>query len=115
MVPMAKRLPVALIPEEDAVTSMRNNVVYVCCLDVLAFLHALYAEGMRFEVLLPYLLPRSAVASVAGAAYLLWVEGLVRLAVLRAVGHEGSAAWVAAGCVGTRRHYCSQGRLSFPK
>ena len=112
---MAQRLPVALIPEENTITSVRDDVVNICCLGVLAFLQALYAEGMRFEVTLACLLPCSAVASCLCAAHLFRVERLVYLAVLCAAWHEGSTAWVSAGHVGTPWHYCSQGRLSFPK
>jgi hypothetical protein len=60
---VTKRLPVALIPEELLVSSMRNDVIDVGCLDVLAFLHALYTEGMRLKVTLACSLPCPAVAS----------------------------------------------------
>ena len=60
---VAERLPVALIPEQPLVTTVWYDVVNVCCLDVLAFLHALHTQGMRCEVTLTRLLPRLAVAS----------------------------------------------------
>lgn len=43
---LTKRLPVALIPEELLITSMRSDVVHDGCLHVPAFLEALLAERM---------------------------------------------------------------------
>ena len=96
---MAKRLPVAFIPEELLISSVRGDVIDVGCLDVLAFLHALYAQGVRLKVTLAYLLPCPAVASACCRPHLLRVQRLMRLAVLLSVRNEGSAAWVTAGCV----------------
>ena len=101
MMPMAKRLPVIFIPEELLISSVRNDVVNVRCLDVLAFLHALHAEGMGLKVTLACSLPCLAVASPCCRAYLFRVLRLVQLTVLLTVGNEGSAAWVTAGCVGS--------------
>lgn len=84
---MAERLPVTLVPEELLITSMWNDVVDVGCLDVLAFLHALYAEGMGLKVTPACSLPCLAVASAAGTPHLLWVQRLVCLAVLCTVGY----------------------------
>ena len=99
MMAVAERLPVALIPEELLVPSVRNDVVHVCCLDVLAFLHALHAEGVRLKVTLACPLPRLAIASACCRPHLLWVLRLVQLTVLLPVGNESSAAWMTAGCV----------------
>ena len=99
MMAVAERLPVALIPEELLVSSVRNDVVHVGCLDVLAFLHALHAEGVRLKVTLACPLPRLAIASACCRPHLLWVLRLVYLTVLLPVGNEGSAAWMTAGCV----------------
>ena len=96
---MAKRLPVALIPEELLVSSVRGDVIDIGCLDVLAFLHALHAQGVRLKVTLACLLPYSAVASACCRPHLLRVQWLVRLAVLLPVRNEGSTAGVTAGCV----------------
>lgn len=104
VMPMTERLPVAFIPEELAVSSVRDDVVNICRLDILAFLHALDAQRMRCKVALPGLLPCSTVASAAGATYLLRMERFVLVTVLGAVGHECCTAWVAAGCIGSCRH-----------
>jgi len=63
VMPMAKRLPVTLIPEELVISSMRDDVVNVGCLNVLAFPHALNAQGVCLKVSLACLLPCSAIAS----------------------------------------------------
>ena len=112
---MAERLPVALVPEELLVSSVRNDVVNVGCFDVPAFLHALHAEGVSLKVPLSNLLPRSTVASACCGPLRLWVHSLVRLAVLLPAGYKRWTPWVTAGCVRTERHHCSQGRSSFPK
>ena len=44
VVTVAKRLPVASVPEKLLVSSVRNDMVDVGCFDVPAFLHALYAQ-----------------------------------------------------------------------
>ena len=66
MMPMAKRLPIALVPEGHRVPTVRNDVVDVCRRDVPAFLQTLHAEGVFFQVSLPGTLPLGAVASFAG-------------------------------------------------
>lgn len=96
---VAERLPVALIPEELLVSSVRNDVVHVCCLDVLAFFHALHAERVRLKVTLACPLPCLAIASACCRPHLLWVLRFVQLTVLLSVGNEGGAAWMTAGCV----------------
>lgn len=101
---MAEWLPVALIPEELLVSSVRNDVVHVCCLDILAFLHALYAQGVRLKVTLACLLPCSAVTSACCRPHILGVQWLVRLAVLLPVRNEGCAARMTARRVGSMRH-----------
>ena len=98
---VAERLPVIFIPEESLVSSVRNDVINVRCLDVLAFLHALHAERVSLKVTLTCSLPCLAVASTAGTPHLLWVHCLVCLAVLLAVGYQRRAAWMTAGCVGS--------------
>ena len=101
---MAEWLPVALVPEELLVSSVRNDVVHVCCLDVLAFLHALYAQGVRLKVTLACPLPCLAIASACCRPRLLWVLQLVYLTVLLPVRNEESAARMTARRVGSMRH-----------
>jgi hypothetical protein len=43
---LTKRLPVAPIPEELLITSMRCDMIHDGCLHIPTFLEALLAEGM---------------------------------------------------------------------
>jgi hypothetical protein len=102
---VAERLPVALVPEELAVSSVRYDVVHVGGLDVLAFLQALHTEGVRLQVTFACLLPRSAIATGAGAPYFLRMERLVYLTVLGTVRNQRGTAWMTAGGVWSIRHF----------
>ena len=82
VVPVAKGLPVAPVPEELLVTTMRNDVIDVRCLHELSFLHALHTQRVRLKILLPGFLPRTAVASTRSGTYLLGVHRLVSVAIL---------------------------------
>ena len=82
VVTMAKGLPVAPIPEELFVTTMRNDVIDVRCLHELSILHALHTQRVRLKILLPGFLPRTAVASTRSGTYLLGVQYFVTVAIL---------------------------------
>ena len=79
---MAQGLPVAPVPEELLVTTMRNDVIDVRCLHEPSFLHALHAQRVCLKVLLPGFLPRTAVASARSRPYLFWMHRLVSVAIL---------------------------------
>ena len=79
---MAQGLPVALVPEELLVTTMRNDVIDIRCLHEPSFLHALHAQRVCLKVLLPGFLPRTAVASARSRPYLFWMHRLVSFAIL---------------------------------
>ena len=106
VVAVAECLPVALVPEEQSVAAVRDDVVNVRGPDVLAFLHALHTQRMRFKITPARLLPCPAVAPVAGAPHLLRVEWLVDIAEFLPMRYERGAAGMAAGCVRTGRHIC---------
>ena len=82
VVPVAQGLPVAPVPEELLVTTMRNDVIDVRCLHEPSFLHALHAQRVCLKVLLPGFLPRTAVASARSRPYLFWMHRLVSVAIL---------------------------------
>ena len=105
VVAMAQGLPVAFVPEELTVSSVRNDVVNVRCLGVAPLLHALDTEGMRSEVTFAYLLPCSAVTAVSGRPYLIGVQGFVPVAVLRAVRNQGWTAGVTTWSVRSCWHF----------
>ena len=79
---MAQGLPVAPVPEELLVTTVRNDVIHVRRLNVPSFLHALRTQRMRLKVLLPGFLPRTAIASARSRPYLFWMHRLVSFAIL---------------------------------
>ena len=79
---VAKRLPVALIPEEFRITTVRDDMIDVRCLHVPSFLHALHTQRMHLKILLPGFLPRTAVASARSRPYLFWMHRLVSVAIL---------------------------------
>lgn len=62
---VAEALPVALIPEENAISSVRLDVIDIGCLDVAALLQALHTQRMCFKVTLACSVPCSAVSSAA--------------------------------------------------
>jgi hypothetical protein len=82
VVAVAKGLPVAPVPEELLVTTMRNDVIDIRCLHEPSFLHALHAQRVCLKVLLPGFLPRTAVASARSRPYLFWMHRLVTVAIL---------------------------------
>ena len=65
VVSVTEALPVALIPEENAVSSVRFDVIHIGRLDVAALLQALHTQRMCFKVTLACSVPCSAVASAA--------------------------------------------------
>ena len=79
---VAQGLPVALVPEELGVSTMRNDVVDVGCLHVPPFLHAFHAQWVYLKVLLPGFLPSSTVSPTRCGPYLFRMHRLVSVAIL---------------------------------
>lgn len=96
---MTEALPVALIPEENLVTSMWLDVIHISCLDIASTLQTLYAQRMRFKVTLASFVPRPAVASAVCGACVLRMEGTVLVTVLRTIGNERCTAGMSARCI----------------
>ena len=65
VVSVAEALPVALIPEQHVVSSVRFDVIDVGRLDIAALLHALHTQRMCLKVTLAGSVPCRAVASTA--------------------------------------------------
>ena len=101
VVSVTEALPVALIPEEHAVSSVRLNVIDIGRLDVAALLHALHTQRMCLKVTLAGSVP---CRSIASGACLLRVEGSVLVTVLRTVGNERCTAGMPARCVRSAWH-----------
>ena len=80
MAPLAKRLPVALVPEQLPVTPVRYDVIYNLRLGKPAFALALLAKRIGFQVSLACLLPVMIVATVACARSVLGMKPRMELA-----------------------------------
>ena len=104
VVSVAEALPVALIPEENAVSSVRLDVVDISRLDVPPLLQALHTQRMGFKVTLSGFVPCSAISSASCRACLLRVERTVLVTVLRAVRNESRAAGMPTWCVRSAWH-----------
>ena len=101
---MAKGLPVTPVPKENRVTAVRHDVVNIGGLHVLPFFHALHAERVRFEVMLPGSAPCCTVPSVGCAGTVTTVDKRVLFTVLLPVWYQPWASGVLAGCVWSARH-----------
>lgn len=101
---VTEALPVALIPEQYAVTSVRFDVIDIGCLDITPLLHAFHTKRMRLKVTLAGFVPCCTIASAACGASVLRVEGTMLVAVLGAVRYERSTAGVSAWCLWSARH-----------
>ena len=71
VVSVTETLPVVLIPEENAVSSVRFDVIDIGRLDIAPLLHALHAQRMRLKVTLAGSVPCSAITSAACGACVL--------------------------------------------
>ena len=105
VVSVTEALPVALIPEENAVSSVRFDVIDISRLDVPPLLQALHTQRMCLKVTLAGSVPCGTVASAACGSCLLRVEASVLVTVLRTVWNECSAAGMPARCVWSAWHY----------
>lgn len=88
VVAVTEALPVALIPEENTVSSVRLDVINIGCLNVATCLHALHTQRMRFKVMLAGSVPSHAVPSASSGACVLRVESTVFVTVLGAVWYK---------------------------
>ena len=101
MAGLAKSLPVAFIPHQMRITTVRNDMVdhSCCCEPSLCF--APHTQGMPAEVRLAESLPSAAVSTLGGRRSV-WVQGLM-LCTVQAVCQIGTA-WVLAGLLTFLRH-----------
>lgn len=68
---LAECLPIALVPEQLRISSVRCDMVHDCCLGVSSFLQTTLTERMRLKKRFAYLLPSSVVATMVSRPYLL--------------------------------------------
>ena len=104
MTGMTKALPVVLIPEQDAVTSVRFDMIHISRLDVPTFLHAFYTQRMCRKVTLAGFVPCTAVAALVRSAYLLRVERSMLFTVFCTIWNKCRTAGVLAWCIGSAWH-----------
>ena len=93
MAGLAKSLPVAFIPHQMRITTMRNDMVdhSCCCESSLCF--ATHTQWMLPQVRLAEPLPLAAIATLGGRRSV-WVQGLV-LCTVQAVCQIGTAGVLA--------------------
>ncbi len=104
VVAVAKALPVTLIPEENAVSSVGLDMIDIGRLDVAPLLQALHTQRVRLKVTLACLVPCCSVAAASSGACVLRMEETVLVAVLDAVGHERRTAGMTAWCLWSAWH-----------
>lgn len=91
--------PVAPVPEQLLIATVRNNMIHHRGLCVSAVLPALLTQGVRLEELFGCLTPCAIVSPSAGRPYFLRVLGSVFLTVLCSCWDESRTARVLAWCV----------------
>ena len=94
MAGLAKSLPVAFIPHQMRITTVRNDMVdYSCCCEP-SPCHTLHAQRMLPQVRLAEPLPLAAVTTLGGRRSV-WVQGLMLCTVQTVcqIGTAGMLAW----------------------
>ena len=104
MAALAKGTPVAPVPEQSLITTMRDDVVNDRGLSVLAALHALLAERVRLQKDFAGLLPCPVIASAGSRPYFLRMQWPVQVTVLRSGRDQRRAAGVLARHLWFGRH-----------
>ena len=92
VVAVTKRLPVASVPKQNGIAVVRNNMVDIGCLRVLAQPQALFTERMRLQELGSGLPPRPSITTAGSGPDFLRVQRLMGRAVLGPGWHELRAA-----------------------
>ena len=91
---LAKSLPVAFIPHQMRITTMRNDMVdhSCCCESSLCF--ATHTQGIPAEIRLAEPLPPAAVSTLGGRRSV-WVQGLMlrTIQTVCQIGTAGVLAW----------------------
>ena len=100
----AESLPVALIPEQFLVATVRDDVIHHRCPDVLAMPGTLRTQRMGFKIRLPGFLPAAVVSTLCCWASNFRVERQVLLTVELAGFDQFWASGVPARCLWSVRH-----------
>ena len=97
-------LPVALVPEQLLVATVRHDMVHHGCLGVTPLLYALHAQRMLPEVGFAYPLPFAGVATAGCGASRFWMERTVLVTVLFPTLHQLWAAGMPTRMLRFVRH-----------
>lgn len=103
VVRFTQRLPVATIPEQIPVSTVRYDVVNDRCFHVPSLRQALNTQRMGSEELLAGLLPCTTVPTAGRASRFLWMEGAVLITVLP-TGYQLRTAGMRTGALRSERH-----------
>ena len=101
---VAQGLPVTPIPKELLVTTMRNDMVNVRCLNVPSFLHALHAQRVCLDVLLPGFPPSCSVPSARSGPHLFRMQCCMFRAVFLSLWDQSGAPLLCTGMIGCSWH-----------
>ncbi len=104
MAALAESTPVAPVPEQSFITSVRDDVVNDRGLGILAALHALLAERVRLQKDLAGFLPCPVIASAGSRPYFFRMQWPVQITVLGAGWDQRSATGMLAGHLRFGRH-----------
>ena len=104
MATMAERLPVAFVPEERRITTMRDDMINVGRFHIPFLLHALHTQRMRCQVTFPGFLPSGTIPTLRGGAHLFRVLAGMLVTVFLSPGYQPRTAGMGAGMVWKMRH-----------
>lgn len=86
MAAFTKRLPIAFIPEQLLVSSVRNDMIHNRCFGQLSCLFTFSTEWMSHQVMLPGFLPLASVPTLAGILSVIFVQSSMLLTILSTSG-----------------------------
>ena len=73
----AERTPIAPVPEELLIPTVRNHMIDHRCLHVFALPHTLLTQWVCLQELFTGLTPCSVITTTGSGSHLLWVQGLM--------------------------------------
>lgn len=101
---LAQRLPVALVPEEFRIATMRDDVVNDRRGNISSVPLTLSAQRMPMKVSLRRLLPSPGVSALTGRPCILRMQAGMRVTILPASRHQPWAAGMDTGVIRQSRH-----------
>ena len=105
---LAQRTPVAAVPEQLLITTVRDHMIHDRCLHVFALLHTLLTQRVRLQELFTGLTPCSVIATTDSGPHFFWVQRLVDFTVFGPGRYQRRAAGMLARDLRFRRHQCTR-------